>query len=148
VTRHLHDATRRGAGGRIGIWCATRRDTGEKIGDGVLLPLPIEAGDTDWSAVVPEDYPPGPVEIGYLLVPSAWGQGFATEICARLLRFAFEETDLAEVVAVTDPDNARSQRVLAKCGLGPLGRRRAYAQDDVAWFAVTREAWRAAASPA
>lgn len=143
VSERMADYTRRGAGGRIGIWCATRKDTGEKIGDGVLLPVPIDEDDTDWSQVVAHSYPAGQIEVGYLLVPSAWGQGFATEICARLLRFAFEETSLPEVVATTDPDNLRSQHVLGKCGLSPLGLRRAYGYDGVPWFGITRPEWEA-----
>lgn len=143
VRDHMPDAARRGAGGRIGIWCAVRKDTGDKIGDGVLTPVPIDLSDTDWSLVVPEAYPAAEIEVGYLLIPAAWGQGFATEICARLLQFAFEQTALDEVVATTDPENARSQNVLQKCGLRPLGLRRAYGHDDVSWFAVNRVQWQA-----
>jgi ribosomal-protein-alanine N-acetyltransferase len=51
--------------------------------------LPIDAAGCDWSIVVPEAYPPGPVVAGYPLIPDAWDQGFATEVCARLLRFVF-----------------------------------------------------------
>ena len=126
VTEMMPDATRRGAGGRIGMWCATRKDSGAKIGDGVLMPLPIDDHESDWSQLAVDAYPANQIEVGYLLVPSAWGQGFATEICTRLLRFAFEQTVLPEVVAVTDPDNAKSQRVLTKCGMRPLGLRRAW----------------------
>lgn len=125
VSDHMPDATRRGAGGRIGIWCAKRKDTGEKIGDGVLTPVPIAGADTDWSQVVPDAYPADQIEVGYLLIPSAWGQGFATEICARLLRFFFEQTTLTEVVATTDSGNHKSQHVLRKCGMRRLGIKRA-----------------------
>ena len=141
VTDHMADATRRGAGGRIGIWCVTRKDNGEKIGDGVLTPVPIDDDDTDWSQVVPDAYPADRIEVGYLLVPSAWRQGFATEICARLLRFFFEHTTLTEVVATTDPDNDGSQHVLEKCGMRRLGPRRAYGYDEVLWFEMTRVEW-------
>ncbi|QPC45104.1 GNAT family N-acetyltransferase [Kaustia mangrovi] len=147
VRDHMAEATRRGAGGRIGIWCAFRKDTGEKIGDGVLTPVPIDGRDTDWSQVVPDAYPADQIEVGYLLVPSAWGQGFATEICARLLQFAFEETSLSEVVATTDPDNRKSQHVLTKCGMRALGVKRAYGDDNAQWFAMTRPEWEARGTP-
>ena len=65
---------------------------------------------------------------------------------ARLLRFAFEMTELPEVVATTDPDNKNSQKVLQKCGMRPIGFKRAYAWDDVAWFEITRAEWEAQAS--
>lgn len=146
VEEEMPLSTRRGGGGRIGIWCVTRKDTGERIGDGVLMPVPIEEEEYDWLALRPEVFPQEQIEVGYLLVPSAWGQGFATEICTRLLRFAFEETDLPSVVATTDPENAKSQHVLGKCGLRGLGKKRAYAWDDVSWFEITRAEWMAQAS--
>ena len=145
VAIRMPDAVKRGAGGRIGIWVAFRKDTGRKIGDVVLTPIPIDDDDVDWSDVVPDRYPQAEIEVGYLLTPEAWGQGLATEACARMLRFAFEQTDRPRIVAVTDPDNRASQKVLDKCGLSPLGRARAYGDDDVAWFAITREDWLARA---
>ncbi len=141
VKDNMAKNVRRGAGGRIGIWCVTRKDTGEKIGDCVLLPLPIESDTVDWDQLTPDSYPSDEIEVGYLLVPAAWGQGFATELCARLLRFAFEETTLPRITAVTDPDNANSQHVLQKCGLRPTGPRRAYAEDNCSGFEITREEW-------
>ena len=145
VEAHMVDAVKRGAGGRIGIWRVTCKRRGQKIGDGVLLPVPIDEEDTDWSEIVPQAYPTGPIEVGYLLIPEAWGQAYAPEVCARLLRFAFEMTDLSEVVAVTDPDNAASQRVLRRCGLRDAGLRRAYGTDNVRWFHISRAEWAAQA---
>ena len=133
-------ATQRGAGGRIGVWCVTDRRTGEKIGTSVLLPVPIDCDDTDWSLVVEDAYPDAEIEIGYILKPAAWGKGIATEACRRLLRFGFEMTELDEIVATTDPDNAASQHVLSKCGLRNEGIRRAYAT-DVTGFRITRREW-------
>ena len=142
---HMANALRRGAGGRLGIWCVLDRASGEKIGDGVLTPVPIETDTPDWTALVPDAYPEAEIEVGYMLKPGAWGQGFATEICDRLLRFAFQQTALAQVVACTDPDNHASQRVLRKCGMRDCGPARAYAS-DVAWFEMTRAEWHAQAS--
>lgn len=137
---HMPNALRRGAGGRLGIWSVERRDTGEKIGDGVLTPIPIETEEPDWAQLVPDAYPEAEIEVGYLLKPGAWGQGFATEICARLLRHAFEQTALARVVACTDPDNAASQKVLLKCGMRDCGLARAYGE-MVPWFEMSRADW-------
>ena len=143
VVEHMNDAVKRGAGGRIGIWCITHKETGDKMGDAVLMPVPIDEDDWDYSVVVPDRYPPGQIEIGYMFLKPYWGQGYATEACSRLLRFAFEQTELTEVVATTDPDNAKSQHVLQKCGLKPLGKKRAYGYDDVSWFEITRAEWEA-----
>lgn len=139
---HMAKALRRGAGGRLGIWSVQRRDTGEKIGDGVLTPIPIETDEPDWSQLVPDAYPEAEIEVGYLLKPGAWGQGYATEICARLLRHAFEQTALARVVACTDLQNHPSQRVLLKCGMRACGTARAYGE-MVPWFEITRADWEA-----
>lgn len=66
-------------------------------------------------------YPDGEVEVevGYMLLPSAWGQGFATAACKRPVDFWFEQTDWSKLVATTDPDHHVSQQVLQKCSLGP-----------------------------
>jgi RimJ/RimL family protein N-acetyltransferase len=105
-----------------------------------VLPLPIEEDDTDWDLVAGEDLPEGEIEVGYLLKQSAWGKGYATEACTRMLRFAFEQTALQEVVAVTDPENRASQKVLRKCGLIEEGLRRAYAA-VCPGFRITRRQW-------
>jgi len=140
VAENLKRAVRRSGGGCIGMWCVTDRVTGEKYGDGVLTPMPVDRPDIDWSLLGLPHIPPGEIEVGYMLKPAAWGRGFATEIATRLLRFAFEQTPLEEVVAVTDIRNAASQRVLLKCGMTPAGRRRAYAE-EVEGFRMDRELW-------
>ena len=137
------NSVKRGAGGRIGLWAITRKDTGAKIGTSVLMPVPIEDDDYDWSLLVPGSYPDANIEVGYLFVPDAWGQGFATEACSRIVRFAFEETSLPEIVATADPENVNSHNVLQKSGLRKIGIKRAYAWDDVLWFNLTRNRWSA-----
>jgi RimJ/RimL family protein N-acetyltransferase len=116
------------------------RRTEEKLGTAILLPLPIEEDDTNWDLVVGDGLPDGEIEIGYILKRSAWGKGYATEATDRLLKFAFEETPLEELVATTDPENTASQRVLEKCGLLYEGMRRAYAA-ECPGFRITRQQW-------
>ena len=140
LAEEMKTAIRRGAGGRIGVWCVLQRETGEKLGTAILLPLPIEEDDTDWSLVQEDRYPDADIEVGYILKRSAWGNGYATEACRRLVQFAFEETELNEIVAVTDPRNAASQKVLRKCGLRDEGLRRAYAEECPA-FRISRQQW-------
>ncbi len=142
IIAHLPTEARRGAGGRIGIWVAARKDTCEQIGTGVLLPLPLDQEDTDWSLIVEDGYPDAEIEIGYMLLPDAWGQGFATEICRRLLRFWYDFTDLAEIKATVEPENLASRRVLLKSGLKEEGMRRAYGT-QCPGFGLTREEYRA-----
>jgi RimJ/RimL family protein N-acetyltransferase len=63
-------------------------------------------------------FPPdadGSVEIGYGLAASVRGRGLATEAVEALVARAAERGATA-VVALTTPENAPSQRVLARCG--------------------------------
>ena len=141
VVEEMPMVLRRAGGGCIGIWCVTERATETKIGTAVILPLPIEERDTNWDLVQGPDIPEGEMEIGYLLKKSAWGKGYATEITKRLVTFAFEDTPLEEVVAVTDLDNMNSRKVLTKAGLIYEGHRRAYASDDCTSFRLTKQRW-------
>ena len=142
IRRDMPLWTKRGGDGCIGIWCIADRTTGEKYGSGFLLPMPVEEVDTDWDLVVPGVLPDGDVEIGYCLKQDAWGRGYATEVCRRLLRFAFEETPLEEIVATLDDRHEASKRVLAKSGLTCRGRRLAYGQDGPDWR-ITKAEWKA-----
>ena len=134
-------ATRRGAGGCIGIWAIVRKEDRKCLGDVFLLPLPIEEDDTNWDLVQFDLMPEGEIEIGYILRKFAWGQGYATEAASRLLQFAFEETDLQEVVAVVDPKHSASSSVLRKTGLIEEGLRLAYAEQNLG-YRITRERWK------
>ncbi len=133
---------KRGGNGGIGIWCIADRRTGEKLGDSYLLPLPIDNDDTDFELVVMGEMPDAEIEIGYFLKRSAWGRGYATEACERLLRFAFQEVSLNEVVASFDAENVASIRVLEKCGLLDGGRTRCYGKDGPV-YRITRDEWNA-----
>ena len=141
IVRTLPAMCGRGGGGCIGVWCIIDHATGEKLGTSILLPLPIDDDGTDWPLLNSLEIPPGEIEVGYILKQSAWGRGVATEACSRLLKFAFEETPLEEIVAVTDPGNAASQHVLTKCGLVRDADRRAYNCDDVPSFRISKAQW-------
>ena len=92
------------------------------------------------SLVVPGTMPEGDVEVGYFLKRSAWGNGYATEACRRIVRFAFEDSPLDEVVATFDPGNTASQRVLEKSGFVHHGTRRCYGDDGVD-YRISRADW-------
>ena len=55
-------------------------------------------------------------EIGFILAPSHWGQGFASEAVRRALRFGFGEMGLHRVEADVDPENAGSFALLERIG--------------------------------
>jgi ribosomal-protein-alanine N-acetyltransferase len=140
VIAELPSALKRGGGGCIGIWCVIEQSTNEKLGTALLLPLPVEEEDTNWDLVGGTELPDCEVEIGYILRQSAWGKGYATEAARRLLKFAFEDSPLEDIVAITDPENTASQRVLEKCGFVYEGLRRAYAA-QCPGFRITRRHW-------
>jgi len=140
IRKDMTNATKRGSNGRIGIWCISDRRTSEKYGDCYLLPMPIDEDDTDWDLVVPDAMPDCDIAVGFFLKRPAWGNGFATEACKRLIRFAFEETSLKEVVASLDEENQNSRNVLEKAGFSYGGRIRAYGK-DCPHFRISREAW-------
>jgi RimJ/RimL family protein N-acetyltransferase len=65
----------------------------------------------------------GETEVGYLLDPSAWGKGYATQAARASLRYGFETLHLAEIIALVHPENIASLRVAAKCGLVTVERK-------------------------
>jgi len=56
------------------------------------------------------------MQVGYSLLPSYWGKGFATELTKAGLKYIFSQTNLEEIFAVTESGNFDSQKVLLKCG--------------------------------
>lgn len=57
------------------------------------------------------------VEIGWRLVASVWGNGYAGEGARAALAFGFESAGLREVVSFTAAPNIRSQRVMQRLGM-------------------------------
>ena len=87
----------------------------------------------------------GLIEIGYRFLRAAWGRGLATEAAAAALDHGFRELELDPIVAVSDPDNAASHRVLHKIGLRAQGRARHYGR-ELAFFKLSRGDYLAAQS--
>lgn len=61
------------------------------------------------------------IELGYLLARKHWSKGFATEAAEACLHFGFNKLDFREIIAMTDLENAASQRVLEKIGFAKRG---------------------------
>jgi RimJ/RimL family protein N-acetyltransferase len=93
----------------------------------------------------PEGWPG--TEVGWGLVPSAWGKGYATEGAAAAIDWAFDTLGWTEVIHVIDPANLRSVRVAERLGSKLLrsGRLLPAPYEDM-WIDVwgqSREDWRA-----
>jgi RimJ/RimL family protein N-acetyltransferase len=126
--RHWHE---HGFGWRS----AVERDTGAWLGFLGLNHVPDDAVDS----------PPDDVEIGWWLLPEAWGRGLATEGAAAVRDEAFERVGLERIVGRYDPRNTASGRIMEKLGMR-------YERDGVTKhggpvriFVLEREDWAAAA---
>ena len=60
-------------------------------------------------------------EIGYGINEEFRGRGYATEAAELAIKWAFEHPEVKAVEAETDPENAASRKVLAKCGFKATG---------------------------
>jgi ribosomal-protein-alanine N-acetyltransferase len=65
-------------------------------------------------------------EIAYDLAPEVWGRGIATHLCGRLVSWAHDHVGLVRVQATALETNARSDRVLRRCGFEHEGLLKAY----------------------
>lgn len=112
--------------GEYGGWAMVERASGRVVGTLLLKEL--------------EDS--GEIEVGWHLARDAWGHGYATEGARAALDHAFGPVGLRRVVCVIHPDNLRSMAVARRLGLHRRGMRHHYDQ-DLAYFDVTDEEWRA-----
>lgn len=94
----------------IALGAVTERASGEIVGLGGLQPL----ASTD------------DIEVGWWLRPSCVGRGYATEVGAAALRFAFDVAGAERVVAVVHPENARSRAVATRLGMRSHGTARGF----------------------
>jgi ribosomal-protein-alanine N-acetyltransferase len=60
-------------------------------------------------------------EIGYWLLPDYWGQGVMTECLPAIIGHAFTAMHLHRIVAVVEPPNGQSARLVQKLGFGYEG---------------------------
>jgi RimJ/RimL family protein N-acetyltransferase len=93
----------------FGLWAVSLRDDpdGALLGFcGLSVPM-----------FLPEVLPA--VEVGWRLARGAWGRGYATEAARASVDYGFAEHDVSEVIAIVDPENARSLRVAGKLGMTP-----------------------------
>ena len=86
-----------------------------------------------WVLLIPRDAVGPEIEIGWRLVQTAWGHGYASEAAAAIMRHGFEMAGLNRIIAEIDPEHVRSQRVAEKLGL-----RRARAE-KLLLYEITRE---------
>ncbi len=99
------------------------------------------AGDPNFHAVVLKEtgrvignlyFSPGDFddwELGYVFHDEYWGRGYATEACLTLLQEAFARENVHRVVAMCNPENTASWRLMERLGM----RREGYLRKNI-WF--------------
>ena len=85
-----------------GIWAAINKSDGEFMGWFHLRPNRADTTET---------------ELGYRLKRQYWGQGYATEGSRALVAQGFNQLKVDVIVAIADPANGASRRVMEKAGL-------------------------------
>jgi RimJ/RimL family protein N-acetyltransferase len=116
----------RGLSPPLGLWAVVPRVAGARPGQpaGTLLLLPLSD----------DDGPTGLVEVGWHLHPEYQRQGIATEAARAVLARA-GKAGIDQVLAITDLDNAASQRVAARLGMTDEG-------VTERWFGLTARQYR------
>ncbi len=100
---------------------ATRKDTGEIIGEAVLkITNPAERQ----------------AELGFGVAPRFWKQGFGTEITGALLEAAFSQLKMHRVSAQCSPENKGSIRIMQKTGMAREGLLRDVHQARGKWWST------------
>lgn len=100
-------------------WNVEELETRAFVGVIGLFRLP---DDSDW-------------EIGYRFFPKFWGKGYATEALRAVIDYAFENRNLPRLVAVANPENRASYRVMEKVGMR-FEKMAFYYGADVVFYAV------------
>lgn len=85
----------------FGMCAMDWKETGEMIGASGLQPLE----NTD------------EIEVGYSLSYDFWGNGLATECAKAWLEYGFNSAGLDRIVAVAQPENKGSWKVMEKLGM-------------------------------
>lgn len=91
-------------------------------------------------------------ELGYVFNDAYWGRGYAVEACRALLAQAFASGQVCRVIAMCNPENAASWRLLERLGMrreGHLHKNIWFFKDengqpiwqDTYEYAILREEW-------
>jgi RimJ/RimL family protein N-acetyltransferase len=108
----------------------------------------IEKSSGDWVGRIgpwhPADWPGA--EVGWGLIRSAWGKGYAVEAAIACIDWVFDELGWKDVIHCIAPDNTPSQRVAERLGSANRGFGKMpapYEDYPIEIWGQTREEWRA-----
>lgn len=100
--RYLEYLQKQYSHGEFYDWAVTLKENGKMIGT---------CGFTSF------DLPNNSAEVGYVINPSYWGKGYASEALLRVLDFGFMKLNLHRMQARYMDGNNASRRVMDKCGM-------------------------------
>ena len=76
----------------------------------------------------------GEAELGYMVLPDAWGHGYATEACTAALDWSTDALPAEPVVLCTQTANTPSLRLATKLGFTEVARFEEWGAQQ--WFGV------------
>ncbi|KAH8700909.1 putative acetyltransferase, GNAT family [Talaromyces proteolyticus] len=91
----------------LGTWVGFAN--GEFVGWWILAAIPSKEN--------PEIFIANKTEYGFRLLPKFWGQGYAKEGAREMVRHAFQDLGMTEVIGETMAINQACRAVMAACGL-------------------------------
>ena len=112
-----------GQKGRSAAWSGMATMTGSWVLKGFGMFSVIEKSSGRWIGRVgpwqPEGWPG--TEVGWGLVRSAWGKGYALESAQAAISWAFDALGWDEVIHIIALENLRSQALAARLGAANVG---------------------------
>lgn len=93
---------------QFGFGSVFEKNSGEFVGQAGLFHL-------EYNDQQPQDQPVN-IEVGYRLAKKYWNQGFATELVRGISHWGFNHLPIEKLLAVIDPRNIMSQKVILKAG--------------------------------
>jgi RimJ/RimL family protein N-acetyltransferase len=110
----------------IGRWAVIEKSTNKFIGwSGLKLCTDRRNGQSNY------------YDLGYRLIPSAWGKGYATECSMPAIHHTFEILKLSALYANAMKENGASRRVLEKLGFSFVEYYLDESFGECAWYELT-----------
>ena len=134
--------------GRAAAWRTMATMAGSWVLKGFGMFSVVDKASGAWIGRVgpwqPEQWPGS--EVGWGLVRSAWGKGYALESAEAAITWAFDALGWDEVIHIIAPGNVRSQALAQRLGAAKAGPTRMpppFETIEVDLWRQSREQWRA-----
>ena len=115
-------------------------DSHEKNGFGVCAMIWKETGEFfGWSGLQPLDGTTE-IEVGYGMKQAFWRRGIGLECARAWLDFGFYEKNLGRIVALADPENTGSWRIMEKLGM-TYEKTEVHYNMECRCYAISKDEW-------